>query len=108
MALDILAVPVLGPILWARSAGEDVASRFLRAMGGTISIYGHDVIPAGFERIGDQQMVVSTSFGVFDSNKVYLDLDLSTRYETVHELRLGAEIRPLYPEKTNDFEKITG
>jgi len=101
--LDILDVPILGPILWARSADDDVAIRFLRAMGGSISIYGHDVIPTGFERIGDHQMVVSTSFGVYDSHKVYLDLDLSKRYETVHELAVGAEILPLYPEKAKDF-----
>ncbi len=101
--LDILEVPVLGPILWARSAQQDRAKRFVHAMGGTVSIYGHDVIPTGFERIGDEQIVVSTSFGVFDSNKVYLDLDLSARYETVHDLRVGREILPLYPEKAKDF-----
>lgn len=97
--LDILDTPVLGPILWARSADPDVARRFVRAMGGTISIYGHDVIPEGFETIGDEQMVVSTSFGVFDSNKVYLSLDLATTYRTVHHLRIGQEILPLYPDK---------
>lgn len=97
--LDIFDVPVVGPLLWARSAPEEVASRFLRAMHGTISIYGHDVIPEGFERIGDQQIVVSTSFGVFDHNKVYLRLDLAARYRTVHDLRVGHEILPLYPVK---------
>jgi len=97
--LDILDTPVLGPILWARSAAPEVARRFVRAMGGTISIYGHDVIPEGFERIGDEQMVVSTSFGVFDSNKVYLSLDLSARYESVWDLSIGREILPLYPDR---------
>jgi hypothetical protein len=101
--VDILDVPVLGPILWARSAEPERARAFLRAMGGTISVFGHDVIPTGFERIGDEQIVVSTSFGVYDSNKVYLDLDLSARYQTVHDLRVGREIRPLYPEKAADF-----
>ncbi len=95
--LDILDTPVLGPILWARSAEPEMARRFCRAMGGTISIYGHDVIPEGFERIGDEQMVVSTSFGVFDSNKVYLSLDLAGRYRSVFDLRVGREILPLYP-----------
>jgi hypothetical protein len=97
--IDILDVPVVGPILWARSALPATARQFLRAMGGTISIYGHDVIPEGFERIGDEQMVVSTSFGVFDSNKVYLSLDLAARYRTVHDLRVGNEILPLYPDR---------
>lgn len=97
--MDILQVPVIGPILWARSATSATARQFVRAMGGTISIYGHDVIPEGFERIGNEQIVVSTSFGVFDMNKVYLDLDLGARYRTVYDLKIGREIRPLYPDK---------
>lgn len=97
--VDIFDVPVVGPLLWARSAHPDVARRFVRAMGGTISIYGHDVIPEGFERIGDEQIVVSTSFGVFDRNKVYLELDLASHYPTVWDLRVGREILPLYPDR---------
>lgn len=97
--IDIFEVPVIGPILWARSAAPDTARSFLRALDGRISIYGHDVIPEGFERVGDEQIIVSTSFGVFDSNKVYVKLDLSARYESVYDLRVGHEILPLYPEK---------
>jgi hypothetical protein len=97
--LDVLDTPVVGKILWARSAAPSEARRFLRALGGTISIYGHDVIPEGFERIGDEQMVVSTSFGVFDANKVYVSLDLAARYKSVHDLRVGHEILPLYPAR---------
>lgn len=97
--MDILELPVVGPILWARSASQKAARQFVSALGGTISIYGHDVIPEGFERIGDEQIVVSTSFGVFDSNKIYLNLDLSARYNSVYELRIGHEILPLYPER---------
>lgn len=95
--LDIFEVPVIGQLLWARSAPRPVARRFLKAMGGTVSVYGHDVIPEGFERIDDEQMIVSTSFGVADANKVYLELDLGGRYPTVHDLREGAEVLPLYP-----------
>ena len=64
-----------------------------------MSIFGHDVIPEGFEKIGDEQIIVSTSFGLFDQNKVFLNLDLSTRYRNVHDLRVGHEILPLYPDK---------
>jgi hypothetical protein len=49
--------------------------------------------------VGDEQIVVSTSFGVFDENKVYVQLDLAERYPTVHDLRVGHEILPLYPIK---------
>ena len=97
-ALDILDAPIIGPILWARSAAPDVAARFVRALGGTFCIYGHDVIPEGFERVGDEQMVVSTSFGVPDARKIYVSLDLGARYRSVRELRLGHEILPLYPD----------
>jgi hypothetical protein len=97
--LDILDTPVIGKILWARSATETEARRFLKAVGGTMSIYGHDVIPEGFEKVGDEQIVVSTSFGLFDTNKVYLSLDLAHRYRNVQDLRIGREILPLYPDK---------
>jgi hypothetical protein len=98
--IDILDTPVIGPILWARSAEPDVAARFVQALGGTFCIYGHDVIPEGFEIIGDEQIVVSTSFGVFDANKVYIALDLAAKYRSVHDLRVGVEILPLYPDVT--------
>ncbi len=97
--LDILEVPVVGPILWARSAQPDVARRFAAALGGRFTIYGHDVIPTGFERIGDEQMVVLTSFGVFDDSKVYIQLDLGQQYPGVRALKIGREILPLYPDK---------
>ncbi|TMQ05436.1 MAG: serine/threonine protein phosphatase [Deltaproteobacteria bacterium] len=97
--LEVLDTPIVGKILWARSATEAEARRFLRAMNGNVAIYGHDVIPEGFETIGDTQMVVSTSFGVFDTNKVYISLDLGAKYRTVGDLRIGHEILPLYPDK---------
>jgi hypothetical protein len=97
--LDVLDTPVVGKVLWARSATQAEARRFLRATSGTMSIFGHDVIPEGYECTGDEQMVVSTSFGLFDSNKVYISLDLAARYRSVHDLRVGHEILPLYPDK---------
>jgi hypothetical protein len=97
--LEVLDTPVVGKILWARSATEAEARRFLRGMGGTMSIYGHDVTPEGYEMIGDEQIVVSTSFGLFDQNKVYVSLDLAGKYRGVRDLRIGHELLPLYPDK---------
>jgi hypothetical protein len=97
--LEVLDTPVVGKILWARSATETEARRFLRGMGGTMSIYGHDVTPEGYEMIGDEQIVVSTSFGLFDQNKVYVSLDLAAKYRGVRDLRIGQELLPLYPDK---------
>jgi len=87
--LEVLDTPVVGKVLWARSATEAEARRFLRATNGTMSIYGHDVIPEGFEKIGDEQIIVSTSFGLYDTNKVYVSLDLAAKYRNVHDLRCG-------------------
>jgi hypothetical protein len=97
--LEVLDTPVVGKILWARSATEAEAKRFLRATNGTLSIYGHDVIPEGYEKIGNEQIIVSTSFGLYDTNKVYVSLDLAGKYRNVHDLRVGQEILPLYPDR---------
>jgi len=95
---EVFEIPVVGPLLWARWAPADVAHRFLEAVGGRISVYGHEVIREGFERIGDEQIVFSTSFGLPDERKVYLDLDLANPVENVYQLREGTEILPLYPD----------
>lgn len=97
--LDVLDTPVVGRILWSRSATEGEARRFLRATGSTMCIFGHDVVPEGFEVTGDEQLCVSTSFGVYDSNKMYVSLDLAARYRNVHDLQIGSELLPLYPDK---------
>jgi hypothetical protein len=97
--LDVLDTPVVGRILWARSATSAEARRFLRATNGTMCIFGHDVVPEGFETTGDEQIVVSTSFGLFDANKIYVSLDLAARYRGVRDLRIGHELLPLYPDK---------
>ncbi|HTR49264.1 MAG TPA: metallophosphoesterase [Kofleriaceae bacterium] len=97
--LDVLDTPIVGKVLWARSATQQEARRFLKACGSTMSIYGHDVIPEGFEKVGDEQIIVSTSFGLFDQNKVYVSLDLAAKYKNVGDLRVGHELLPLYPDK---------
>lgn len=100
--VDMIGVPVLGPLLWARSASADVARRFHRALGVRLSVFGHDVIRTGYEKVGDEQIIVSTSFGLYDRDKVYLDLDLAASYQTVHDLREGEEIRKVWPDATGD------
>ena len=46
-----------------------------------------------------EQIVVSTSFGLIDANKVYVSLDLAAKYRNVHDLRIGKELLPMYPDK---------
>lgn len=91
----------LGALLWARSATPVQARALLAATSldgkpGAFVAYGHDVVPSGYEKVGDEQICFSTSFGLYDPHKVYLRLDLSRRYRSVHDLREGIEIIPLY------------
>jgi hypothetical protein len=95
---EVFDIPVVGPLLWSRWAPPDVARRFLDAIGARVSVYGHEVIREGFERVGNEQIVFSTSFGLPDERKVYLDLDLASPVENAYQLRPGTEILPLYPD----------
>ncbi|CAN5758889.1 hypothetical protein BH11MYX2_BH11MYX2_32680 [soil metagenome] len=97
--LDVLDTPIVGKILWARSASEAEARRFLRGTGGTMAIYGHDVVPEGFEKVGDEQLCLSTSFGLYDANKMDISLDLAARDRGGNDLRVGHELLPLYPDR---------
>ncbi len=93
---------VLGALLWARECRPEVARAFLDALAGEgprldVVIYGHEIVSEGFERVGEEQLVLSTSFGVARPNKYYLSLDLAGRYPSVQELRVGVELLRLYP-----------
>ncbi len=93
---EFLQVPVLGPTLWSRMARPEQSRAFLEALGGRIAIYGHDVVREGYERVGDDQLCVSTSFALFDKDKVYVELELARTYPDVHALRDGIELKKLY------------
>lgn len=96
-------VDTLGALLWCRSATPAQAQAFLKATSldqkpNAFVAFGHDVVREGWERTGADQVCFSTSYGLFDRDKVYLRLDLSHRYQSAHDLTPGVEIRPLYPE----------
>lgn len=102
---DMYSSGTVGALLWARSATPDDARAMLAATSlddqpAAFVGYGHDVVPEGYEMVGDEQICFSTSFGLFDPDKVYLRLDLSKRYESVNDLREGVEIMALYPNST--------
>ena len=88
---------VLGPLLWSRMATAPQAQRFLRALGGTLAIFGHDVVREGYAMDTPEQLCVSTSFGCFDAHKVYVELDLGARYPSAAALRPDIELKKLYP-----------
>jgi hypothetical protein len=92
---------VLGQILWSRGASPEVARRFLDALGRggselRVCVYGHDIVTDGFERSSEEQLVLSTSFGVRDRCKTYLKIDLGGRYASSLDLREGVELLGLY------------
>jgi hypothetical protein len=94
---EFLQVPVLGPLLWSRMAQPEESKAFLKAVGGTVALYGHDVVREGYAREGNDQLCFSTSFGLFDERKMYVQLDMAAKYPDVHALRDEVEIRPLWP-----------
>lgn len=94
---DFLGVPVLGALLWSRMAKPEQSKRFLAAFGGTVALFGHDIVREGYAREGDDQLCFSTSFGLLDRDKVYVELDLAARYPDVHALREGRQILKLWP-----------
>ena len=96
------AYDTLGALLWSRMASRGQARRFLQATApdgapNAFVVFGHEVISTGWERVSDELLCVSTSFGLYDWNKVYLRLDLSQRYRSASDLRIEREIRALYP-----------
>lgn len=90
---------LLNGLLWARSASRRQATRFLRALGDNLKVamYGHDVVRSGHGIEDDLMLCVSSSFGCYDGDKLYLDWDLSTPIkDAAHLADLG--LRPLYPD----------
>lgn len=93
----------VGTLLWARAARDEQARALLRATlpaggGRGIVVFGHEIVRAGIERIGDHQICLSTSFGLHDRNKRYLRLALDRTYQTVADVRDGVEVLPLWPK----------
>jgi len=91
---------VLGSLLWSRGCQPVVARQFLNALskGGpplSLVVYGHDIVYEGFDLIGEEQVILSTSFGVREENKYYLKLDLARRYQGVSEFEVGRELLKL-------------
>jgi hypothetical protein len=94
-------LPVLGALLWSRHCPSTTARSFLDALGQggsglDLVVFGHEIVSEGFERIGDEQLLLSTSFGVRMENKYYLKLDLSHRYRSSQDLQVGRELLRLY------------
>jgi hypothetical protein len=99
--LDFYDVPILGELLWAKSADRAIADRFLERMSFEgmrphVAVYGHDIIREGVDRVAANQLIISTSFGLRRAQKTLCEVDLAAMYRSADDLRRGVELYPLY------------
>lgn len=101
---DIVSRSTLGALLWARTTSTERARAFLLAVhpNARVAIYGHDVARSGYAIQREPLLCVSTSFGCYDGDKLYLEWDLSEPAETAHEVAERG-LRPLHPEATRVY-----
>lgn len=96
---EMAARGTLGALLWARTTSSERAWSFLKAIhpDATVAVYGHDVARWGFAIDREPLLCVSTSFGCFDGDKLYLEWDLAEPAKNALDVaRRG--LRPLYPD----------
>jgi hypothetical protein len=81
---DMATRGILGALLWARTTTTDRAFAFLRALDpeGRVAVYGHDVARSGYAVEREPLLCVSTSFGCYDGDKLYLEWDLAEPAES--------------------------
>jgi hypothetical protein len=90
---------VLLSLLWARTTSPDRARAFLRAVSPDlrVALYGHDVARGGIAIDTEPLLCVSSSFGCFDGDKMYVEWDLSRRVESAADLARDG-LKLLYPD----------
>lgn len=90
------AARLLGQLLWEHVLPPFKAQSLLSRIHSQIAVYGHTIIPTGYQTIGFEQLILSTSFGMQDEHKTVLLVDLDEHYLTVDSLRPGIELLSLY------------
>ncbi|MEZ4440342.1 MAG: metallophosphoesterase [Polyangiaceae bacterium] len=97
---------ILADILWPRSTSSKRARSFLAAIDSDlrVALYGHDVAREGHAIDREPLLCVSTSFGCFDGDKVYLDWPLDEPAVTAQNLAARG-LRPLWPEARPVYRK---
>jgi hypothetical protein len=97
--VDGVVDEVVADLLWARTASAPRARAFMSTFDPDLSVavYGHDVAREGYAIDREPLLCVSTSFGCFDGDKLYLDWDLSLRAESAAHLAQRGLV-PLCPE----------
>ncbi|HEX4406281.1 MAG TPA: metallophosphoesterase [Polyangia bacterium] len=88
----------LGALLWARTTSTERANAFLKAIEprAKVAVYGHDVARTGYAIDREPLLCVSTSFGCYDGDKLYLSWDLAEPATSAAHASSG--LVPLHPE----------
>jgi hypothetical protein len=96
---DLASRSTLGALLWARTTSTERARAFLGAIHpeARVAIYGHDVARGGYSIQREPLLCISTSFGCFDGDKLFLEWDLGAPAESARQVAsLG--LRALHPD----------
>lgn len=91
---------LLVALLWSRGTTAERARSFLRAFGPglTAAVHGHDVVREGFAVEHGACLCLSSSFGCYDGDKVYLRWDLAERAPSAEALARRGLCR-LWPDE---------
>jgi hypothetical protein len=89
----------LGALLWARTTSSERARAFLHAIhpDARVAVFGHDVAREGYAIDREPLLCISTSFGCYDGDKLYLEWDLAEPAESAADVAKRG-LRPLRPE----------
>lgn len=96
---DMAMQSILGALLWARTTSTERGYAFLHAIEpeARVAVYGHDVARAGYAVEREPLLCLSTSFGCYDGDKLYLEWDLAEPAESAAQVAKKG-LRPLHPE----------
>lgn len=96
---EMAARGTLGALLWARTTSSERAWSFLRAIhpDARVALYGHDVARTGFAIDREPMLCVSTSFGCYDGDKLYVEWDLAESAQSAEDVAMKG-LRLLHTE----------
>jgi len=98
---------LLAELLWARTASTPRARAFLEVFDAElkVALYGHDVAREGFAIDREPLLCLSTSFGCFDGDKLYLEWDLSQPCGSAADLAARG-LKPLWPDAAPVYRSV--
>ena len=97
--IDMASTGPLGALLWARTTSAERAFAFLRALhdGCKVAVFGHDIVREGHLIEHEPLLCISSGFGCYNGDKVYLEWDLARPAGSAAEVARDG-LRRLYPD----------